>query len=238
MSVISFVSSDRRTGCSMVARCFAEGFVKKNPGKTAILLCCSDDWFPGPGEDGLSFSDVAPYAEKELTDFDEILERSRVEDGLSVIFPFRPGEFRRLGTQQTEVFISRLSKMYSLVVCDLGCISAPGRMPAAALVSDRVFEVLSPGEVCIRKHEWLCGLYEKLGICFDGYILNGTDRESYYTPEEVRKRLGAPKQRFFSVRRSAFSQSAEAEGLSLLHYRDRGFAKDINSLISSICFDI
>lgn len=235
MSALAFMSSDRKTGCSSVARCFAESFLKDDPQRKVMLLCCCGDGIDVPGaEERLSFSDVASYIRKGIVDYDEICERSREKNGLCCIYPPAPG-FEDLPPQAMTEFVSELSKRFSLVICDIGSSLLLGLSLGAARACSVVIGVVTSGEACLRRYEWFLPLYERLGIFFDGFILNGVSGDCYYTPAEVRKRLGASKDNFYTVRRSAFSRSAEAEGKSLLCYRDRGFARDISGIVTGIC---
>ncbi|MBR0140540.1 MAG: hypothetical protein IJM17_09700, partial [Firmicutes bacterium] len=111
-----------------------------------------------------------------------------------------------------------------------GCGLENGLALACLEESDINVLVAEDREQGIGRHSWLSPYYRRLGIVFDILVLNRAGRRAEAAAAGIKERFGYDNSNIITVKYSENEVLSDHEGLSLLQYRDPGFAKDIRKL--------
>ena len=234
--VFTFHGADHKCGCSMISQCVAERIAQENS-KLSVLLVHAEQsegagYSPHVRE---SMDRIRPYLAERLLDINDIVKRSEYRNNLSIIAGTdRPGSSESFHPDMAEFFLGSMAQNFDIVICDSGANMEHGLSLGALFASDSIYMVFDQKESAFRHYEWLLPLYGKLGLNIAGYVINCFTAHSAYTKEYIKKRLGAAKDRLFTVRESDFGILAEIDEKSLLCYKDQGFIRDVDAIVQDI----
>ncbi len=234
--VFTFHGADHKCGCSMISQCTAERIAKKRPDLNVLLVHAEESgcsaYSPRVGE---SMERIRPYLAERLLDVCDIVKKSEYKDNLYIISGTdKPGSSESFHPDMAEFFLKTISQSFDIVICDSGANIEHGLSLGALFSSDYIYIVLEQAENAFKRYEWLMPLYDKLSLNIGGFVLNKFVKQSAYTRDYVRRRLGISRDRVFAVRESSFGDLAEIDEKSLLSYKDPAFAKDIDALTEDI----
>ena len=125
-------------------------------------------------------------------------------------------ETRMYMPEMAEVLIQSLSDKFDLIVIDSGSEIDNGLAYGALKMKGLKYLVMEQTESSIRRFEKMRGIYEKLGICFDKYILSKYYSDDPLTANYTALRLSLNKALFFEVGFSDRGRVAEIEYKTLL----------------------
>ena len=238
--IFSFYSSDHRTGTSMLAQCAAERLAERDRSKKVLLVqsrgCGGSDYSPQLRE---SVGRLKPYLAERLINAEEIKRKAVWRDNLSVIGgPDDPCGASDIYPEMGEYLLRTLAPYYDVVICDGGADIEEGLALGSLFASDSIYMVLAQSENCLRRYEWLLPVYRQLSLVAERFVINSFSPASPYTEGYICDRLGIPKTAVRKVRCSDFGQTAETDARSLVSYRDKGFLKDIDELVTEICDEL
>lgn len=234
--VFAFLGADHKCGTSQICQCVAELTASENPLHKVLLLhahsSAGTDYSPAAAE---SMERIRPYLADRLLDMEEITEKARWKDNLSVIGGAdKPGSDGLYHPDMAGFFLDRLADYYDIILCDCGADIENGLALGSLFKAGRIYVVLSQSETAIRRYEWLRPLYEKLGLTETSYVINRFRSGSVYSGDYMEKRLGLTSEKMFTVRETKNGDSSETDGKSLLYYRDGRFRKNIRAIEKDI----
>ncbi len=236
--MIAFHGTDHKAGCSMTALCAAEDALAAEPSARVLLLKACGPPFELSGASQGSKEDLGrllSYIKSGRFDMGEIMERARTDGGLYVIrAPLDPGVTGYFDPASSAVFLRALKDSFDLMICDSGC-ELENAMALACLEESGVNVLVAEDrEQSIKRHEWLAPYYKKLGIAFSLLVINRFRHRAGYASADIKTRLRFDNSNTITVKYSENESLSDCEGLSLLQYRDPGFAKDIRRLTAII----
>ena len=234
--IISFFSSDHRTGTSMLAQCCAERLAEKDRSMQVLLVhssgCAGTDYSPQLRE---SVGRIRPYLAEKLINVEEIRRKAVWRDNLSVIGGHEdPCGASDIFPEMGEYLVRTLAPYYGAVICDGGADIEEGLALGALFASDITYMVLTQNENCLKRYEWLLPVYRQLGLLPVRYVINSFSQASPYSEGYIRDRLGIERGNLVKIRASGHGSAAETDSRSLLAYRDKAFLRDLDELVAEI----
>lgn len=234
--IYTFFGVDHKCGTSMLCQSVAEFIAKEIPDWKVLVIhtegASGNDYASGAGE---SMDRIRPELAEGLIDPQEIMARSKWQDNLYYILGADPldgdGKYH---PNLSDQLLKQLRHCFDLILCDSGSQIGHGLALGSLFAADGIFLVMTQSESAVRRFERLMPLYQKLNVSTLGCLINRYQDENPYTLGYLRKRLDQFWGDFFVVSESPLGLVAEAEGRSLIHYRDKNFGKDVRSTANLI----
>ena len=234
--IFTFHGADHKCGCSMISQCVAERVAKECSDLSILLVHAEESantgYSPRVGE---SMERIRPYLAERLLDVRDVVRKSEYKDNLYMIAGTScPGSSESFHPDMAEFFLSAMTENFDIVICDSGANIEHGLSLGTLFASDSIYMVFEQSESAFKRYEWLQPLYSKLGLNIQGFIINKFTKQSAYTKEYVRKRLGVQREMVFTVHDSQYGSLAEIDEKSLLSYKDQVFRRDIDLIVADI----
>jgi MinD-like ATPase involved in chromosome partitioning or flagellar assembly len=235
-NVFAFHGVDHKCGTSMICQSVAERIAEEFPGITILVVHTEGrsgiDYSIGTEE---SMDRIKPYLEEGILDVDEVFTKSKWKDNLYMVAgSSQMDSAHSFHPDMSDCFLTSMKPRFDLILCDSGSEIEHGLALGSLFSADGVFIVVIPGESALRRYEALSSLYQKLELNILGYIINCFNTQAPYNKAYLKDRLNLPEELSFTVQEAAQGRQAEAEGHTLLYYRNIQYGKDITSIANRI----
>ena len=238
--IYTFFGVDHKCGTSMLCQSIAELISKEMPDWKILVIhtegAPGTDYAAGAKE---SMERIRPELAEGLVDIQDIMARSKWQNNLYLISGADPLEGDgKYHPNLSDHLLRQLKGCFDLILCDSGSQIDHGLALGSLFASDGIFLVMIQAESAIRRFERLLPLYHKLNVATLGCLINRFQDKNPYTVGYLRERLDRFAGDFYTVGESSLGMVAEAEGRSLIQYRDKVFGKDVCSAANLILCDI
>lgn len=235
-NVFAFHGADHKCGTSMICQSVAERIAGEFPQRKILVVHTEgrsgNDYSIGTEE---SMDRIKPYLAEGILDVEEVLSKSKWKDNLYMVAgSCQLDSAHGFHPDMSDCFLTSMKPQFDLILCDSGSEIEHGLALGSLFSADGVFIVVVPGESALRRYECLATLYQKLNLNVMGYIINRYNTEAPYNKAYLKDRLNLQEKLTFTIHEADQGKQAEAEGHTLLYYRNSDYNKDITSIANKI----
>ena len=235
-----FHGTEHRAGCTMAAQSTAELIAKEKKELTVLLAA-------------LNGRASAEYVSEKTVGIDEFkiglksglgvdkssLSPSKKIDNLYFIAGVeKEEEVRHFFPEMADTLIESLSDKFDIIIIDSGSEIDNGLAFGALGMKAARYLVMEQSESSVKRFEKKRGIYQKLGIDFNKYILSKYMENDPLTVSYVSSRLGIDKSLFMDVRWQDGGRISEIEYKSLLETGHEKYKSDILNIANDIMQDM
>lgn len=238
--VIAFHGSDHKNGVTMIAQSVSQLICREYPKLSVIFLGMngrpSCEYIQGEIH---GIEDLHVHLDNRTLSAEEIKMMCHVKDNFYMMSGVRNlMEVRSFFPETAQFLIGTICGCFDVIICDTGNDTDNGLAVGALCSSGQRYFVLAQNEGSLREYEKKLWLYRKLGIRYDGVVLN-----KYYPRDPcdlsyVSQRLGIPKDEIRKVALTGYARQAEMQHQTLLDYRNDSYEMDIRGLAAMILKNI
>lgn len=145
-------------------------------------------------------------------------------------------EQRNYYPHMATYLLETVTSSFDIVIADSGNELDNGLAIGALSSSVNRFLLMTQQESVLSRWEKNKGVYEKLGIYFDNYIINKYYEQDPYGIPYISKRLGIPEEQFTKVESAGYGRQAEMEYKTLMEYKGQKYIQNIG-LICQVVLD-
>lgn len=136
-------------------------------------------------------------------------------------------EQRNYYPDMSTYLLETVTEKFDIVIADSGNELDNGLAIGALSSTRNRFLILTQQETVLYRWERNRDLYQRLGICFDVYILNKYYEQDPYNLSYIGERLTIPEDKFFKIGFAGYGRQAEMEYRTLMEYKDHKYTLDI-----------
>jgi hypothetical protein len=230
-----FHGVDGKVGTTMVAQSAAEVLAELFPEKSTLFLALngrrSTEYVR---EEAESLDKLKSRIESRMLAEEELAAHCANIRNLFILGGINNEEEERYYMPElASQLIALAERRFDFTVVDSGSRLDNGLAFGALSSSPRRFLVMTQQETLLARWEERKGLYEKLSVAPEAYILNHYMEKDIYPLEYVARRLGSGREKFHKIAFSYGGRRAEIERKTLRVTED-AFAKDIVRLVDHI----
>lgn len=237
--IFSFHGSDHKNGCTMISQSVAEAIVEYKKDANVMLVFLngrrSTEFIGG---EVISIDDFKNRLDSRMPMDENLLGNCRRNERLYVIGGLRNEmEHRRYFPEDARMLLKEMESRFDIIIADTGSNIDSGLALGALLQGSRNCMILTQNEASIGRYEDRKGIYSKLSLSFDYYLLNKYNVKEPYSLKYITQRLQIPKESLMKVSMGEHGNQAEAEKKTLLEYENDEFSADVVRIASIVARD-
>jgi len=234
-----FHGADHKVGTTMLAQSVAEMIAGGNKNANVLLVSLngrkSTEYVR---EDVWSIDHFRAQIESGMKIDRELLTISKGQPNLYLLAGIENELEERFYLPETALrLLEGLAEQFDLIVADTGSELDNGLALGGLAQAKKRFLVLSQNESSIKRYEKTSGLYGKLQITFDYYVINKYCLKDPYEVGYLTNRLDLQKCQLLKVEMMPYGKQAEMEYKTILEYGAGKYMEDILLISNQIVLE-
>lgn len=238
--VYGFFGADHKVGTTMMAQSAAELLAEESgDGDVLFLMLNESGGTEYVREEPAYLDPLKSKLESRMMDVSDFYRSCRKCGKLYLLGGVEnQHEYRHYMPEDAAHLVGMARTLFKTVMIDCGNRLDDGMSVGALSAADSQILVLTQGEIVIQRWERKRGLYNKLGILPDLYLLNSYLSQDTYNKAYIQERLGIPSSQLHTVGRSDRGWRAEKESRTFAAFEDDGTRAEIIEVLSAITGEV
>lgn len=235
----AFHGADRKAGVTMVSQSVAEYIAEAAPHARILLLILNGRQnVQYLREDTMPIDAYRSRLESGIRISPEEIKTSEHFGNLFIISGVKKEEETRFYMPgAVKLLLANIGGDFDVIISDTGSELDNGLAIGGLGEAKKTYMILSQNEATVRRYENQAGLYGRIGMDFDGLIINKYTDKDPYSAGYIRERLGLADKSVYTVQLTDAGRTAEMEYRTLKALDSGKYERDIEKIASDIMKD-